>query len=99
VNQIFENIRLKRPELSKSDKAKVEQLADRVLGQISPHLNDLGLREISDCFLLNEKPVLKFCALLEVERIVKQYDFDMELWVDEKTQIPTLNYLVRRNKF
>lgn len=99
MNQIFESIRLKRPDISLSDKAKVEELADRVLGQISPHMNDLGAREVSDCFLLNEKPILKFCALLEVERIVKQYDFDMELWVDENTQIPTLNYLARRKKF
>lgn len=94
----FEEVKKNRPLFNLKQKKDVEELADRILSQINPHLEMPEITDQSDYLLLNEKPDLKFCAILDVEFIVKRNGLKMDIWVDDSSQIPTLNYKVDRSK-
>lgn len=98
MKRTFENVKSNRPKFGEKDIGKIEYLADKIIGHVIPHFNNPENIETSDVFLLNEHPVLKFCAILEAERVILKNGLNMETWVDETTQIPTLNYRVLRNK-
>ncbi|WP_445536114.1 hypothetical protein [Acinetobacter sp. G18] len=97
MKQAFENVKLNRPALGDKEKNMVMDLADSILGHVIPHFNNTENTETSDVFLLNEHPILKFCAILEAQRVIFRSGLNMEVWIDEATQIPTLNYRVIRN--
>lgn len=75
---------------------RIERLADRILGQIYCHFQDLNGNLFKDEMLLNESPIDKVCSLALVSRVVLRDGFNFEVWVDSATQIPLLKYQISR---
>lgn len=101
MKQMFENLKIERPFFNEEENRKVKVIADSILSQISGMLDSIGFKKATekatDSFPLNDKPIMMMCAILEVERVMAREKVNFKCWIDDSTEIPTLNYIANRN--